>query len=234
MATTFAPSVTEIAPAVEAVPETVAIPEPRARLPRAEPDVTAESTGPPLYRLSIEQYEAMAEAGILDNDDRVELVDGLLVKKMTKYGPHRVATGLASDTIAAILPQGWHVSKEDPVRIPGRAGEPEPDISVVRGGRRDYLKRHPERTEVALIIEVAESSLDFDRGAKLRMYAGGGFPIYWILNVVDRQLEVYTEPSGDAEPMGYRQTAVLKPGDSVTFAIEGAEMGPIAVADLLP
>lgn len=230
MAAAVAPPEIKIAEDPSAVTSTT---ERRARLPRVEP--AAESNGPPLYRLSIEQYEAMGEARILDEDDRVELVDGLLVSKMTKYGPHVVATGLTWNAIAAIIPKGWHVSKEDPIRIPNRAGEPEPDISIVKGDIRDYLERHPEPAEVALVVEVSESSLEIDRGAKLRMYAGGGIPIYWIVNVVDRQLEVYTEPSGpDAEPAGYRRTVVLKPGESVTFAIAGVEIGPIAVAEMLP
>lgn len=224
--------------ATAAPPPEIEIAEPpltsvRGQLPRAEP--AAEPTGPALYRLSIEQYEAMGKAEILDEYDRVELVDGLLVKKMTKHGPHRVATEKTFWILAKLVLAGWRVCKEDPIRIPGRAGEPEPDITVVKGVPDDNLIRHPEPSEVALVVEVSESSLEFDRGAKLQMYAGGRIPTYWIVNVVDRQLEVYTEPSGpDVEPAGYRRTAILKPGESVTFTIEGVDVGPVAVADLLP
>jgi Uma2 family endonuclease len=185
---------------------------------------------PPLYRLTVEQYEAMRAAGILGEDDAVELIDGLLVTKMTKKPPHVVACELTFWAIHGILPPGWRPRWESPVRTPKRS-EPEPDISVVRGeDPRANTQLHPGPDDVALLVEVAESSLGFDRRAKLRIYAAAGIPYYWIINLVDRQLEVYSEPHS----AGYRSRQVLGPEEQVALVIDGREVGRLNVADLLP
>ena len=119
--------------------------------------------------------------------------------------------------------------KEEPIRILLRASEPEPDLAIVRGEIEDYSDHHPEPTDIALVVEVARSSVDEDRKLA-RTYAGGGIPTYWIVNVNDRQLEVYTGLLGGA----YASTAILGETESVELTIEGQTIGLIAVADLLP
>jgi Uma2 family endonuclease len=175
----------------------------------------------------------MVASGLLTKRDRLELIEGNLVQKMTKNPLHTVTTGLCFDAIEGALPVGWHARKEDPVRIPGRDSEPEPDVSVARGKRIDYLKRHPGPDDVALVVEVADSSVEDDRAMALT-YGGGGIPVYWLVNISDRQLEVYTEPSGPSPPLGYRRSNVFHPGDNVPLMIEGQQVARIAVADLFP
>jgi Uma2 family endonuclease len=111
---------------------------------------------------------------------------------------------------------------------------PEPGLAVARGEIRDHIQRDPEPADVALVVEVSDSSLDDDRNAKGRIYGGGGVLLYWIVNLVDRQGEVYSGPSGPAEPLGYRRCEVYQPGQEVPLVIEGNEVGRIPVADLLP
>jgi Uma2 family endonuclease len=106
---------------------------------------------------------------------------------------------------------------------------PEPDISVVRGRSRDYTEQ-PESRDVPLVVEVAEKSLTFDRTEKLTAYAGGGIPVYWIVNLVDRQVEVYSDPGPD----GYRTREVFTAGTNVPIVIDGAVIGHVAVNDILP
>jgi Uma2 family endonuclease len=184
----------------------------------------------PLYRLTIEQYEAMEAAGILAENDAVELIDGLLVAKMTKKPPHVVACELTFWAIHGILPAGWRPRWESPVRVPRRS-EPEPDIAVVRGADpRENRERHPGPNDIALLVEVSESTLGFDRRAQLRLYAAARVPVYWIVNLVDRQVEVYSNPNAG----GYRTRKDFGPDDHVSLVIEGQEVGRIAVADLLP
>ena len=187
-----------------------------------------------LYRMSMEKYEAMVTSGVFTKRDRFQLVEGLLVEKMTEYPPHASVSVTTADAIRALLPQGWHVREEKPLRIPARASLPEPDIVVTRGKSQDYLKRHPEPVDVSLVIEVADSSLEEDRTLMARVYGGGGVARYWIVNLVDHQVEVYSLPSGTAEPLGYRHCEIFRSGQSIPVLIDETEVGRIAVADILP
>jgi Uma2 family endonuclease len=188
-------------------------------------------SGPELYRFTVDQYKRMGDAGILTEDDRVELVEGLLYRKPMKKGPHSIACREKSTALSRVIPaDGYLVTREDPVDIPGRAGMPEPDISVVRGRSRDYVNQ-PGPGDVALIVEVADQGrLAYDRGEKLGSYAGGDIPVYWIVNLVDRQVEVYTDPG----PGGYQSRTDYRPGDRVPVVIDGRQVGEVAVDDLLP
>jgi Uma2 family endonuclease len=133
---------------------------------------------PELYRFRLDQYEQMGRAGILTEDDRVELVEGVLYCKPMKKGSHSIAARETAAALSRNVPaESYFVTREDPVRIPGRAGMPEPHVSVVRGRSRDYTEQ-PESLDVALVVEVAEQSPAFDRTEKLNTYAGGGIPVY--------------------------------------------------------
>jgi Uma2 family endonuclease len=184
-------------------------------------------------RLSVEKYEAMIASGVFAKRDRFELIEGSLVEKMTKGTTHSMGSEDSWRAIHAVLPAGWHVRIEKPVRIPERDSMPEPDVSVARGRTADYRKRHPGPADVALVVEVADSTVDEDRVMGMT-YGGGSIPVYWLVNLRDRQLEVYTEPSGPSPPVGYRRCEVLLPGDHVPLLIEGREVARIAVAYLLP
>ena len=187
-----------------------------------------------LYRFSVEKYEAMIRSGVFTNHDRLELIDGYLVAKMTQYPTHTVSAQLCRVRVDRILPPGWHLRIEGPIRIPSQSSMPEPDLAVARGEIRDYSTRDPEPADVALVIEVADSSLDDDRVVKSRIFGGGGVALYCIINLVDRQVEVYSDPSGASEPLGYRHCEVYRPGQAVPIVIENTEVGRVPVVDLLP
>jgi Uma2 family endonuclease len=186
----------------------------------------------PVWRLSVSQYHEMIRDGILGEDDPVELLDGLLVPKMTKTPPHRVATKLVSEALSRAVPEGWYVDSQEPITL--RESEPEPDVVVVRGDTRRYSDRHPGPADLALVVEIAESSLDRDQKLKKRIYAEAGIPVYWILNLVERRLEVCSEPSGTGERADYRHRRDFGPEDAVSLVVEGREVGTIAVGTLLP
>jgi len=176
----------------------------------------------------------MVRSGAFTKRDRLELIEGYLVAKMTQYPPHTTACELCRTAFERIIPAGWHPRSEKPLRIPSRASMPEPDLALARGEIRDYAARHPEPADVALVVEVADSSLDDDRNVMARVYGGGGVALYWIVNLVDAQVEVYSVPSGPTEPVGYRHCEVYRPGQDIPVIIEGTEVGRIPVADLLP
>ena len=149
--------------------------------------------------------------------------------KMSRKRPQIVAGKKGLRVLSRITPAGWHVAKEDPVVVSDWS-KPEPDLAVVRGVGEDYLDRDVTAADVALVVEIAESSLSIDRTDMVRVYSSSGIPAYWIVNLVDLQLEVYTDPS----PGGYQSSQVLRPGQDVVVVIDGAEAGHIAVADMLP
>jgi Uma2 family endonuclease len=171
----------------------------------------------------------MIAAGILTNDDRVELIEGQLVLKMPKGPGHSTGSEKCWRAIDRLLPVGWHVRIEKPVRIPARDSMPEPDVLVARGDVDDYAGRDPDPDDVALVVEVARSSVADDRKLA-QTYGGGSIPVYWIVNLVDRQLEVYANPAGGAYPT----STIIGESDSVELVIDGRVIGRIAVADLLP
>jgi Uma2 family endonuclease len=186
----------------------------------------------PIYRLTVAQYHAMAQAGILNEDDPVELLEGWLVPKMTKHRPHTLATLLVRRGLERVLTVAWYVDSQEPVTTSD--SEPEPDILVVRGDPRDYVDRQPGPEEVALVVEVAESSLEIDRGTKKRAYARAGIAIYWIVNLIERQIEVYTDPSGPADRPDYGQHRDYHLDDRVPVVLGGVEIGHLLVRELLP
>ena len=186
----------------------------------------------PIRRITVEQYHDMIDAGILGEDDPVELLEGYLVEKMAKKSPHRLSTGLTREALEKIMPPGWYVDSQEPLTTAD--SEPEPDVYAARGSRRDYADRHPGPGDVALLVEVADSSLARDRGPKKRAYARAKIPIYWIVNLIDKQVEVHADPTGPAEQPDYRQKQIYKPGEAVPVILDGNEIGRIEVNAILP
>jgi Uma2 family endonuclease len=185
-----------------------------------------------VYRLTIEQYHEMIEKGILSEGDPVELLEGWLITKMTKNPPHCVSVDLTRESIDRQLPSGWFSKSQDPITTD--TSEPEPDITVVRGKRRDYLDRHPSPKDVGMLVEVSEDSLKRDRTTKKRVYAAAAIAIYWIVNLIDRQVEVYTIPSGPETKPDYAQRQDYKEGDAIPFILDGNQIGHVSVSDILP
>jgi Uma2 family endonuclease len=193
---------------------------------------TAEIPAEPIWRLTVEQYHNMIHTGILTEDDPVELLEGWLISKMPKNPPHRATTRLIRKALEQIVPAGWYVDSQEPITLAD--SEPELDVMVVRGQTRDYLDRHPGVSDLALVVEVADMTLRRDRTAKKRLYARAGIPVYWVVNLPDKRVEVYSDPSGPADRPDYRQQQNYGSGDTIPLLIEGVEIGRLAVSELLP
>jgi Uma2 family endonuclease len=183
-----------------------------------------------LHRLSVSQYDAMGRAGILGPDDRVELLEGWLVEKMTKNPPHRIATREARLALEAVVPADWYVETQEPI-VTGDS-EPEPDVAVIRGRTQDYASRNPPASQVGLVVEIADATVERDRVLKARVYARARIPCYWLVNLTERHVEVYTEPRGDGESAQYRARVDVRDGD-IAVLLDGVEVGRVAAARLL-
>jgi Uma2 family endonuclease len=183
----------------------------------------------PLYRMTLEKYESLIASGFFTKWDDVHLINGYLVTRMPESPLHGAVCEAIRLAIGAILLAGWHPRSEKGLRIPTQTSIPRPDLAIVRGDWRDYLARYPEPADTALVVEVSKSSLDEDR-AMADIYGAGGVPVYWIVNVDDGQVEVYSNPG----PSGYQSHEVLAPGHVLRVMIDGVEVGEIPVADILP
>jgi Uma2 family endonuclease len=185
-----------------------------------------------LRRFSVAEYERLIDIGILTDEDKVELLDGYVVLKMPRNPPHDSRIQKLNRLILALLPSGWDVRIQLAVTL--ATSVPEPDVAIVRGDGEDYASRHPSATDVRLVVEVAESSLDHDRGEKGPIYADAGLPTYWIVNLIDRQVEVYTGPTGSGQSAAYARRQDYRSGDSIPLALDGRIVGQLAVSDILP
>jgi len=178
------------------------------------------------------RYDRLVDVGIFGPEDRVELLDGLLVVREPQGERHATVVGLVRAALERAFGRRYHIREEKPVALDERS-EPEPDIVVVPGGLRDYLTAHP--SQPVLIVEVAETSLALDRLRKGGLYARAGIAEYWVVNLVDEALEVYRDPVRATSGHGgwkydsvrlLRRTAVVIP--------LAAPRARIRVASLLP
>ena len=196
---------------------------PPARVPFAYTDM-------PVFRLTVGQYHELIDAGILTTEDPVELLEGVLVYHMSQDPLHAGTVEAVEDVIRPALPAGWRYRSEKPITLAD--GEPEPDGVIARGARSDSFLAHPTAADVALVIEVSNSTLGPDRTVKLRGYARAGIPVYWIVNLIDRQVEVYADPDPAALPEPAYRTRTVYAGDAaVPVPVVGTTV-PAAV--LLP
>src|SRR5215470_15782347 len=145
-----------------------------------------------LKRWTRVEYERLVEHGIFTAEDRIELIDGLLIVAEPQSSDHYTAIGLVARALARAFGEGWTIRSQGPLALDATS-EPEPDVAVVRGDLRDYARAHP--ADPVLVVEVSVSSLTLDRRYKSSLYARAGRPEYWIVNLIDGVLEVRREPA---------------------------------------
>jgi Uma2 family endonuclease len=185
-----------------------------------------------LWRVSVAQYHAMIDSGALTEDNPIELLQGWLVQKMPKKPRHSTITRIIRKLLAELMPQGWYVDSQEPMTTAD--SEPEPDIMIVRGTVMDYLDRHPGPEDVALVVEVSDATLNRDQTLKKQLYAAAAVPVYWVVNLPDNQVEVYSQPFvGTAKP-DYRQRQTYNLSESVPVWIGTELVGEIPVVHLFP
>lgn len=227
---------TVLAPPPQSAPPTAPLPSP----PPAAAPPTVEGFAAPsslvtfaLHRkVSVDEYHSMIAAGILTEDEPVELLEGQMVIKMPRDPSHDGTLDLIEGALGPLLPAGWFLRIQKAITL--GESEPEPDIAVVRGDRRAFLQSHPIPRDVGMIVEVANTSLDRDTLDKTRIYARSGIPVYWVVNLPDRRVEVYSQPSGPAVAPSYGRKEEYRPGADVPVVLDGQVVAALPVAGLLP
>jgi Uma2 family endonuclease len=194
---------------------------------------------PPLVPLTVEQYHIMLERGILQDGDPIELVEGLLVRKdrgvtggppMT-HGPRHAAVVSRLMRLGHHLETlGCHLRVQLPVTL-SNVDEPEPDLAIVKGSLEAFADRHPGPQDLLAVVEVADSSLRYDRGTKQRVYASAGVPAYVIVNIPEERIEFYEGPV-PAEG-GYGRRSEYRAGDTLALPLAQDRTLPVAVTDIL-
>ena len=198
---------------------------------------TRAASPPPLLslagfkRFTPAQYHALVHNGIIQEGEPVELLEGYLVEKGMRNPPHDGSVTRLTNRLPHRLPTGWVTRIQCAISLSD--SEPEPDGAVVRGDDTSYDARLPTAPDFGIVIEVSDSTLAFDRRDKGRIYARAGIPVYWIVNVADRQVEVYMNPDTTANPPAYTTRTDYAPGNAVPITLDGAAAGTIAVSDLI-
>jgi len=167
----------------------------------------------PVKRFSVAEYQQLTEDGKFCEDDNLELLEGWLVPRMAKNLLHDIRVDMLNNWLVRHLPEGWYVRVQN--SFVTRDSVPEPDLAVLRGEAVDYEQRHPTATDAALLIEVADSSVDYDR-QKLPIYARAGVPQVWIFTLESWQLECYSQPRPDGT---FAARKTLKVTDTASFEL---------------
>ena len=186
---------------------------------------------PRVHQWTRSEYYKMAEAGLFAGK-HVELIEGQVIEMSPTGSRHRTAVLLAGDALRRVFRQGYFVSTQCPLDL-SEITEPEPDVAVIAGQVRDYAEAHP--TTAVLIAEVADTSLTYDRTTKASLYAKAGIAEYWILNLVDRQLEVRRTPVADTtQPYGFGYADITVRTATEVVTPLAMPQASIAVAEVLP
>jgi Uma2 family endonuclease len=162
--------------------------------------------------LTIADYHQMIETGIIHEGERIELISGQIFNMAAKGIRHTVCTCNLFKQLLVLVGGLSDVQSQDPITLANNS-EPEPDIVIARLREDNYVNSHPAPTDIILIIEVADSTLNFDRNTKLPLYAAAGINEYWIVNLVDDRLEIYTQPEGSI----YTNTQIILPPHTVNL-----------------
>lgn len=209
-----------------------------ATVTETEPEATPATEAGPVtfapFLLSADRYRRMIEAGIVGNDEPIFLWNGRLVEKMSKGRPHSIAMVELMAVLVRIVPEGWYVRPEQPIRL-DNTSMPEPDLSIARGRSRDHIAVDVGPGDLTLVMEISDSSLRSDSQIKYEAYAAQAIPCYWVVNLPHGRIEVYTDPTGPAEqPARYQTRRDYGPGDEISVVLDGNEVGRLAVREILP
>jgi Uma2 family endonuclease len=180
-----------------------------------------------LRQFSVAEYHKMVASGVFAAKNRVELLEGWIVNKMSQNPPHRSSVGRVVKRVSRVLPDDWTMSVQGPITLSD--SEPEPDITLARGAEEIYDARHPEPTDLGVLMEVGDSTVLDDRRYKGELYAREKVPEFWLINLVARKVEVYTKPRGGK----YQKKVEFTEKQTVPLILDGVKIAPIPVRELM-
>jgi len=196
----------------------------------AEPEVRAR-------KFTREEYYRAAEQGVFGADEHLELIAGEIIEHVSPHRtPHITSIFLAQHALEPLIANraDAHIRVQGPIHLPS-SSEPEPDLVVAKGSIRDYDTDHPTQDDLLLVVEIALTSLAYDSGRKASLYASVGISDYWIVNLVDRRLEINRSPGKmPGSEFGYAYRSVTLCNEDEEAAPLCASTSPVKVADLLP
>jgi len=185
----------------------------------------------PIHRLTVEQYHRMIKSSVLTENDRVELLEGWIIDKMPHNPMHDGTITRVQRRLGRALRDDWIIRIQSAITT--KDSEPEPDLVIVPGPEELYFTRHPGPQDIALLAEISDTTLEHDRWIKGRLFARARIRIYWIVNLIDRQIEVHTNPKTGRSP-AFRHRRDYGIEESVPFVIEGRIVAHIPVRELMP
>lgn len=186
----------------------------------------------PQRRFTVREYHQLLASGALPPTLRTELIEGWVVDKMTRNAGHDSSLSRTAESLQDRLPQKWKVRQQSAVSMD--EAEPEPDVTVVPGPKGRFDHMHPRPYEVALLIEISDSALSNDRGSKLRDYARNSIRRHWIVNLIERTVEAYDDPTGPIAVPAYGNRQVYRPKESIPLLIGDEAFDAVPVEDLFP
>jgi Uma2 family endonuclease len=168
-------------------------------------------------RFTIDEYHRLIELEFLKESDCIELIRGELMQMVAKGTPHTVCGSILCRQLDRLFGDLAVIRGQDPITLPNQS-EPEPDVVIARGKDEDYLAHHPYPEDIFLVIEISDSTLDYDQTTKLEIYAEAGISDYWIVNLNIRQLERYSQPYQNAQgEFSYLSKQISLPHESVAI-----------------
>jgi Uma2 family endonuclease len=198
-----------------------------------DPQVQSSERPPfPVRRFTVAEYQRMGELGILTEDDCVELLEGWDCSQDAPQSTTRCTIEILQQWLSQALPIGRRCRIQS--ALVTSDSQPEPDLAVVRGDPIERLRRHPGPEDIGLVIEVADTTLESDRNDKSRIYARAKVPCYWIVNLIDQQIEVRTEPTGPRGRPIFRKETIHQRDDQVQLILNGKAVASTVVAEFFP
>ncbi|MDJ0688644.1 MAG: Uma2 family endonuclease [Xenococcaceae cyanobacterium MO_188.B32] len=166
-------------------------------------------------KFSIDEYHKLVDLGFFTENDRIELIRGEIIDMAPKRTPHSVCNSLVFGELYRLLYNLANVRGQEPIILPLNS-EPEPDVVIAKKKADNYLSAHPTVEDIILVIEISDSTLQYDRETKLSLYAEVGINNYWIFNLVDNRLEVYSQPFADPQGKSdYRTKNIFLPNEKI-------------------
>jgi len=184
-----------------------------------------------LRRWSVREYHRLIDTGFLGEDDCVHLLEGNMVLRIPPNPPHSNTVSTAIRMLIKVVPDAWQLRSEQPITLAD--SEPQPDMTLARGDHTTFRSRHPGPSDLGLVIEVSDTILSVDRSDMGRTYARSNLAVYWIINLIDRQVEVYTDPRPNDPVPAYATRTDYRSGDAVPLILDAQLVSRLPVDALL-